>query len=217
MQLRLDRDDTLLTGTPEELTAQFNDHWRGILNAAAGGDYADMTRPEMDLAAASGQDKPTEVTVESDNSGGLLTGLFLSAMPGEQEFRAMIDMTTSNIERCVGFRQSLSLQDLLAEGEAMPPKNRQQLYVMLRSPRAMEYHFQETLIEIAVKCRLLISSVLKDADGAYERIRSFSIMAESGEESLCLQYAKGARQISLWPHAAQPRNGTMLVFAQSRK
>jgi hypothetical protein len=168
LQLRLDRFDTVFTGTPEELTAQFNDHLRGILNAAAGGDYADITRPEIDLSAVSGQDKPAEVTVvEEDSSGGLLADLIFSGGPWERQFEAMIDMTTSNIERRVGFRQSVHLEDLLAEGEAMPPENRQRLYVMLRIPRAMEYHCQETLIEIAAKCRVLISSVHKEAEDAY--------------------------------------------------
>jgi hypothetical protein len=165
LELRLMRHDHVFTGTAEVRGKAFDDHWKGILNAAAGGDIAAMTRPEIDLALDPNA-KPADVAVEGE-SGGILVDLVLSGTPWEQEFQAMIDMTKSNYERRVGIQDELTLESMLKEGEAMPPEELQLLYAMLRGSQAMEFHCRETLVEIASKCQALTSRVLKVEGGKY--------------------------------------------------
>ena len=166
LKLRLMRHDQVFSGTTSEREKKFVDHYQGILAAAAGGDITSITRPEVELALATNQPKPTEVKVEGD-SGGTFLDLVTSGSPWEQEFQAMIDMSRSNKERRVGFDQEVSLEDMLAQDEAMPPKDQQLLYAMIRAPRAMEHHCQETLVEIAAKCRVLSLLTRQTKNGTY--------------------------------------------------
>lgn len=167
LSLRLMRHDTVFTGTPDALAKQFTDHYRGLLDAAAGGDIAAMTRPEIDLTLDPNQPKPGDVEVKGDESAGLLADMILAGTPWEQEFDAMIDMQTSNYERRVGFTQLVALEDLLKPGEAMPPEDQQLLYAMLRAPQVLERHCAETLSEIAAKCRVFTSRTQATDSGAY--------------------------------------------------
>lgn len=166
LQLRLMRHDLVFTGNTEDLAKKFDDHYQAILAKAAGGDIAAITRPEVLVATGADQPKPADVVVEGDDDG-LLLDFITAGTPWEQEFDAFVDMENSNIERRVGFDQEITLDSLLAEGEAMPPEDQQLLYALMRTPAALEYHCLETLIEIATKCRVITSTARKNETGNY--------------------------------------------------
>ena len=149
----------IVTGTEAERESEIVGVYTDLIRAAAGGDHSEV------MPAAISLDQQTDV-VESEVSGGYRS--LADRVMNSNDIASKVSLTDLNRERRVSFSVNLTLDDLLHEGEAMPPEEERHSYAIMRAPRHMMHFCEDTLIEIASKCKIFKATVHDRGDDQYQ-------------------------------------------------
>ncbi len=159
--------DIILTGTPEAREAEIVKIYTDIVAAASGGDYRAILPETMILSEAE-----TTTAAPSEISGGRRS--FGDLIMDTNDIASKVSQTDLNRERRVSFSTRLTLDDLLQNGEAMPPEEQHHSYAMMRAPREMAPYCADTLVEIATKCKIIGVTVRDSGEGEFQIRANFA-------------------------------------------
>ncbi|MEO1639161.1 MAG: hypothetical protein AAFU41_07940 [Pseudomonadota bacterium] len=156
--LHIRQYDHIITGTEEVREAEIVALYTDILTKAAGGDIAGTIPAASEISPA-----PESIA----NLGGERRD-FGDLVMNKNDVESVISTTDLNRERRVSFSNLFTWEDILAQGEAMPPEDQQNLYATLRLPRLMQSFCTDTLVEIASKCGMYKATVHNAGDGEFQ-------------------------------------------------
>ncbi len=151
----------ILTGTQTAREAELVAVYADLVAAAAGGAYQDVMPAAFDLGQA------TPETPAASEIGGQRRS-FGDLVMRTNDIDSKVSLTELNRERRVSFSTRMTLDDLLQDGEAMPPEDMRHSYALMRAPRQMMPYCTDTLIEIATKCRIFKATVHDAGNGEYQ-------------------------------------------------
>ena len=150
--------DRILTGTATEREAETQQIYEAVLLPAVGGDPSEVIPTPSEFALPDPANPPVETKVENQATGLLARLAFPDGVQPKLTLRQI------NRERRVSFSVSMMLEDLLAEGEAMPPEELHQLYMYMRVPRYMQRYCEDTLPAVASTCGVFKTTVHRGKD-----------------------------------------------------
>jgi hypothetical protein len=173
----------VIAGNEAEREAQIIALYRDVLTDAAGGDPMAVMPPERsfaDAAPAAG-----EGAAEGE-------GLFAQlAAVRDLDLMPSVSLYNSQLELRSSVEQAIPMTSLLTDGEAMPPEHLRELYAMLRAPRLTEGHCADTLVEIAISCRVSKVTVNALPDDLLQVWTDFTYVPRYAGGDLAEEHADG--------------------------
>lgn len=148
--VHLPPDDLFLKGTDAQREAELIALYTDLVTAAAGGPHSEIMPETLVLSA--------DLAPLAKVSGG--TRSLGDHVYGKNDIESKVSLTKLSDARKVSFTVEVALEDLLQEGEALPPEEQRHSYAMMRAPRNVMQYCQDTLIEIATKCAIDAITIL---------------------------------------------------------
>ncbi len=145
----VERHDHILTGPAAAREAETIRLYSELVAQAAGGDHRGTIPEPQDLGGA---------LAEAAVVGGQRRN-FGEMVMNNNVVEEVVSLTELNGHRTASLSQWFTMDDMLADDEAMPPEELRDIYAMLRGPKLLQAFCKDTLVEIASKCSMYRASV----------------------------------------------------------